>query len=139
MNVSTPSTNLPPVNNNSTILSLLASTSTQSNSAQSPAVTNINLSNLLSSTQTMKSISPNHMVNVSGQRVVAKRLKMQNTTRVITGNQQQVASSIGNATVIATAANSVPNVTTNISAQPVIRLSLSALTNQVRIFIVIFQ
>lgn len=129
LNVSSNSANLPSVNsNNSTILSLLASSSAQSSSSSS--ATNITLSNFLTTTANAHNVNTAHTVNVTtGQRVIAKRIKMQNAARVLSGNQQVVTSPT-NATVIA-AAPSNPSVTTNINAQPVIRLSLSSLSNQV--------
>lgn len=121
----TSSTEVPTINgNNSTILSLLANTSAQS--SPSSSATNITLSNLLTSSNT-RSMNSN-TVNVTGPRVVAKRLKMPNAARVISGTQQ-VTTSLGSA-VIAAATNS-SNAST-INAQPVIRLSLSSLTNQVK-------
>ncbi|XKL64014.1 hypothetical protein PGB90_004100 [Kerria lacca] len=92
--------------------------------------TNITLSNFLTTTANAHNVNTAHTVNVTtGQRVIAKRIKMQNAARVLSGNQQVVTSPT-NATVIA-AAPSNPSVTTNINAQPVIRLSLSSLSNQV--------
>ena len=115
--------------NNSTILSLLANTSAQSSSS---STTNITLSNLLTSAASARALSAGQTVNMAGQRVVAKRLKMPNATaaRMLSGNQQ-VATSLGNATVIAAASTNVPSTGTTINAQPVIRLSLSSLQNQV--------
>ncbi|XP_065201118.1 uncharacterized protein Spt20 [Planococcus citri] len=132
VNVTGNSAVLPSINgNNSTILSLLASSSAQSpSSSSSPSSTNINLSNLLTSTPNARNMNTNHTVNVAGQRVVAKRLKMQNGGRMIPANQSPTQSSIANATVIAAAAANVSSVASNINAQPVIRLSLSSLTNQ---------
>jgi hypothetical protein len=115
--------------NNSTILSLLANTSAQSSPSSSAA--NITLSNLLTSVAGARTLSAGQTVNVGGQRVVAKRLKMPAnaaTARMLSANQQ-VATSLGNATVIAAATGSV----TTTNAQPVIRLSLSSLQNQVRV------
>lgn len=124
---------LPSLNgNNSTILSLLASSTAQSPSSSSVSTANINLTNLLTSTPSARNvIGANQAMNMAGQRVVAKRLKMQNTGRVI-ASQPQVATSIGNATVIAAATTNMSNVVSNMGTQPVIRLSLSPLTNQVR-------
>lgn len=118
---------LPSLNgNNSTILSLLANTT---QSSPSSSATNITLSNLLTSSAAVRSLNQANTVNVTGQRVVAKRVKMQNAARVISSTSP-IATSLANATVIA-ATSSASNTVANVNAQPVIRLSLSSLTNQV--------
>lgn len=134
-NVLNNSNNFTAVNgNNSTILSLLTNTSAQSSPSSSTA--SITLSNLLTSAAGARTLSAGQTVNVGGQRVVAKRLKMPNATatRVIGGNQQ-VATSLSNATVIAAATANVPST----NAQPVIRLSLSPLQSQVSLFLILYS